>query len=169
MSPAGWFCCTRPLATKVSLAVQKPGSGEWHEVVIPNSVRALVLMNLQVSTGLHGWAGGWVGWHIIILIFCCRRNHLDSPPQRSHHHAPITHTCNRGSLSARCISSVMHALLLQNSLRRLLTRPQDQATTVAWVCDVAQVARHIATCWPDEDCRRVNAVIVAWFRGNRDP
>lgn len=47
---AGWFCCTKPLTSKVSLSIlPEPGSSTWEEVEVEPDIKALVLMNLQVG------------------------------------------------------------------------------------------------------------------------
>jgi hypothetical protein len=49
---AGWFCGAPPLTNKLRLRVKdKKGATEWREVVLPRSVRALVLLNLQSYGG----------------------------------------------------------------------------------------------------------------------
>ena len=44
---AGWFCCTKPLSSRVKLLVQHPGSEAWEEVHLGSEIRALVVLNLQ--------------------------------------------------------------------------------------------------------------------------
>lgn len=43
----GWFCCTKPLRSKVALQMQRAGSSEWEDVTLPDEVKALVVLNLQ--------------------------------------------------------------------------------------------------------------------------
>ncbi|MEW5309996.1 MAG: hypothetical protein WDW38_001832 [Sanguina aurantia] len=48
---SGWFCCTKPLNTKVKLLVQTPGSDSWEELPLSDSIRAVVVLNLQSYAG----------------------------------------------------------------------------------------------------------------------
>jgi diacylglycerol kinase (ATP) len=50
---SGWFCCSSPINQRLRLLVQDH-SGDWKEVALPNSVKAIVLVNLQ------SYAGGWL-------------------------------------------------------------------------------------------------------------
>lgn len=47
----GWFCGARPLCHKTKLRVKEAVGGEWREIVVPSSVRAIVLLNLQSYGG----------------------------------------------------------------------------------------------------------------------
>lgn len=49
---SGWFCGAPPIATSVRLRVRPPGEdAEWKEVVVPSSVCAIVLLNVQSYGG----------------------------------------------------------------------------------------------------------------------
>lgn len=48
---SGWFCCTKPLASKVEVSMQRAGSESWEDVVLPSEVKALVVLNLQSYAG----------------------------------------------------------------------------------------------------------------------
>ncbi|KAJ9525409.1 hypothetical protein QJQ45_003187 [Haematococcus lacustris] len=47
----GWFCCTKPLASRAALEVQTPDNPEWQEVPLGRDIRALVVLNLQSYAG----------------------------------------------------------------------------------------------------------------------
>jgi diacylglycerol kinase (ATP) len=47
----GWFCGAAPLANGVTLRVRDAVGGEWREIPVPSSVRAVVLLNLQTYGG----------------------------------------------------------------------------------------------------------------------
>jgi diacylglycerol kinase (ATP) len=46
---SGWFCGAQPLTNKMRLRVRDDPGSEWREVAVPRSVRALVLLNIQVG------------------------------------------------------------------------------------------------------------------------
>ncbi len=50
---AGWFCYAQPLRVKVTLEVLRPGpqgdTAGWQPVKLPRSVKAIVVLNLQVG------------------------------------------------------------------------------------------------------------------------
>ena len=47
----GWFCGAAPLCRKFKMRVKDAVGGEWREIVVPSSVRAVVLLNLQSYGG----------------------------------------------------------------------------------------------------------------------
>ena len=63
--PAAPQPCTpaymQPLTNKMSLRVRDEEGGEWREVVVPRSVRALVLLNIQASGRAGMWLLGGLG------------------------------------------------------------------------------------------------------------
>jgi diacylglycerol kinase (ATP) len=49
---SGWFCGAKPISNKLKLRVRNTiGGGEWRDVDIPSSIRAVVLLNLQSYGG----------------------------------------------------------------------------------------------------------------------
>lgn len=49
---SGWFCGAKPIANKLKLRVRDTiGDGEWRDILVPPSVRAVVLLNLQSYGG----------------------------------------------------------------------------------------------------------------------
>ncbi|KAL4424008.1 hypothetical protein ABPG75_001309 [Micractinium tetrahymenae] len=48
---SGWFCGAQPLTNKMRLRVRDEEGGQWREVAVPRSVRALVLLNIQSYGG----------------------------------------------------------------------------------------------------------------------
>jgi membrane carboxypeptidase/penicillin-binding protein len=49
-------CAMQPLTKKVQLRVRDEAGGKWRTVAVPQSVRALVLLNIQVMVGGAGWS-----------------------------------------------------------------------------------------------------------------
>lgn len=47
----GWFCGAKPLDRFVSIRVKATSDSPWKDIVIPSSVRALILLNLQTYGG----------------------------------------------------------------------------------------------------------------------
>ena len=51
----------QPLTNKMRLRVRDKEGSEWREVVVPRSVRALVLLNIQARRPVLCAVGGWLG------------------------------------------------------------------------------------------------------------
>jgi hypothetical protein len=67
----GWFCCTKPISSRASLAIQTPGSPAWRDIHVPDDVKALVILNLQVRLfNMYGfcYASSVLGWLVVELI-----------------------------------------------------------------------------------------------------
>lgn len=47
----GWFCGAKPIEKFVSLAIKTHPEGEYRELPVPSSIRALVLLNVQTFGG----------------------------------------------------------------------------------------------------------------------
>lgn len=48
---SGWFCGAPPIANKLRLRVRNTSDGDWQDVEIPRTVKAVVLLNLQSYGG----------------------------------------------------------------------------------------------------------------------
>lgn len=48
---SGWFCCPTPLNEKLSMRMRNQNTGEWTDIVIPNTIEAIIFINLQSYTG----------------------------------------------------------------------------------------------------------------------
>lgn len=62
----------QPLTNKLRLRVRSEEGGEWREVTVPRSVRALVLLNLQVGGAqarLQGSSGTGMGWRAVLWVW----------------------------------------------------------------------------------------------------
>lgn len=47
----GWFCGAPPISATLKLRVKDAPDSEWRSLVVPNSVRAIILLNLQTYGG----------------------------------------------------------------------------------------------------------------------
>jgi hypothetical protein len=45
----GWFCGAKPITRKASLSILSADGSTWQDVQVKDDVRAIVLLNLQVS------------------------------------------------------------------------------------------------------------------------